>query len=201
MRTAPQKELDVPLAALGLGEGLDSGAHRQRSLFWPAAPERRGQTLEICSWENELGARPQRAKTSHSTHPSRRQLSRPCPALHRGDPPKTTGMTVPGEQGGESHAMETNNPTGEIGSESPSEWCPRRARLAASSGPGSPLRSGAVAVATSGSATITTSSTRTTPSSSASVTSSAFTINGRSRDRLRSASWKETPSVMIPSEP
>ena len=185
---SPPEGLDRPLAALGLGEGVDfdliesefilagggAGSQSDAGVQQPAHPG-----------EAQLGARP-RERTRRVTLPPTTTAAQPTLAgITPRDPPKTTGMTVPTEDISGNSAQAANNPSKES-AVSPPRVVPKTSEIAVSLGAGSPRRS----VATSGSATITTSSTKTTPSASASVSvaSSAFTIHGRSRDRLRSVS-------------
>ena len=177
---SPPEGLDLPLAALGLGEGIDFDLIDSASILAGGAGASRSDAGVQQPGEG-FGARPR--KPRRVTLPPSTTAAQPVlPGITPKDPPKTTGMTVPVEQG-RNHTQASNNPTSES-AVSPPRIVPKTSETAVSRGPGSPLRS----VVTSGSATITTSSTKTTPSASASVTSSAFSINGRSRDRLRSVS-------------
>ena len=177
---SPPEGLDLPLAALGLGEGIDFDLIESESILAGGGGMSQSDAGGQQPGEG-FGARPREPR--RVTLPPSTMAAQPTLAgITPRDPPKTTGMTVPAEHSG-NHAQAANNPTSES-AVSPPRVVPKTSETAVSLGTGSPLRS----VAMSGSATITTSSTKTTPSTSASLSSSAFTIHGRSRDRLRSVS-------------
>ena len=177
---SPPEGLDLPLEGLGLGEGIDFNLIDSESILAGGARASQSDAEGQQSLEG-LGARPKEPRRV-TLPPSTTAAQPTLTGITPREPPKTTGAAVPVVHS-ESNAQATNNLSRES-AVSPPRVVPKTSETVVSLATGSPIR----CVVTSGSATITTSSTKTTPSSSASMTSSAFTLHGRSRDRLRSAS-------------